>query len=74
VESLRSIFLDKIDRIPSFDIQYSIFCGSLFDHAKFHMIASAGLKSGYSNHQETVPFWRSFIQAFRVSGRRIAKS
>jgi hypothetical protein len=25
VESLRSIFLDKIDRIPSFEIRYSLF-------------------------------------------------
>jgi len=33
VELLRYIFLDKIGRIPSFDIRHSIFCGSLFDHA-----------------------------------------
>ena len=30
MDSLRSILLDRIDRIPSIDIRYSIFCGSLF--------------------------------------------
>jgi hypothetical protein len=40
-----------------FDIQYSIFCGSLFRLAA----KVAGL-----NHQETVSFWRSFIQGFRA--------
>jgi hypothetical protein len=48
---LRSVFLDKIDRIPSFDIQYSIFCGSLFDPAKSHMSAAAGLKSDQFNRE-----------------------
>jgi hypothetical protein len=28
---------------------------------KSHTIAAAGLESGRSNHQKTVPFWRSFI-------------
>ena len=41
MSSLRAIFLDKIDRILSFDIQYSIFCGSCLDHeesySKFYM-------------------------------------
>jgi hypothetical protein len=40
VESLRSIFLEKIDRIPSFDtcppVEDSIFCGSLFGLAESH--------------------------------------
>jgi hypothetical protein len=38
--------------IPSFEIRYSIFCGSLFN---------LGHPSDPSNHQKTVPFWRSFI-------------
>jgi hypothetical protein len=54
VESLRSIFLDKIGRIPSFDNRYSIFCGSLFSPA-------AGCQSRQFNQQETVPFGGSFI-------------
>jgi hypothetical protein len=67
VESLRSVFLDKIDRIPSFDIRHSIFCGTLIDHAKSHMSAAAGLKSDQFNHQETVPFWCSFIQGYAIA-------
>jgi hypothetical protein len=70
--------------IPPFDIGYSTFdilrfafpwfYGSLFGLAKFHTSAAAGLKSGQFNHQETVPFWCSFIQdvppeADQVSGR-----
>jgi hypothetical protein len=37
-----------------FGIRYSIFCGSLFN---------PGHPSDPSNHQETVPFWGSFIRA-----------
>jgi len=29
--------------------------------AKFHISGAVGLKSGQFNHQETVPFWCSFI-------------
>jgi hypothetical protein len=29
----------------------------------FHTSGAAGLKSGQSNHQETLPFWRNFIRA-----------
>jgi hypothetical protein len=43
--------------IPSFVIRHSIFCGSLFN---------PGDRSGQSNHQQTMPLWRSFIQAPRV--------
>ena len=45
-----------------FDIRYSIFCGSLFN---------PGHPSDPSNHQETVPFWPSFIREVSgVRGRR----
>ena len=39
----------------TFVIRYSIFCGSLFS-------PTADCQSNQSNHQQTVPFWRSFIQ------------
>jgi hypothetical protein len=57
-----SFLIKSTEFLPStFDIQYSIFCGSLFGHAKSHMSHAAGLKRGQFNHQESVPFWRSFI-------------
>jgi len=31
------------------------------------MSAAAGPKSGQFNHQETVPFWRSFIRALPLA-------
>ena len=46
--------------IPHFDIRYSIFCGSLFS-------PTADCQSDQSNHQQTVPFWRSFIQEVQGS-------
>jgi hypothetical protein len=42
-----------------FDIQYSIFCGSLFRPAA--KVAGLIIK-------KTVPFWRSFIQGFGCQG------
>ena len=45
------------EAIPSFVIRHSIFCGSLFN---------PGHPSDPSNHQKTVPFWRSFIRGFRM--------
>jgi len=35
--------------IPSFDIRYSTFCGSLFNFVKSHMSAASGLKNGQSD-------------------------
>jgi hypothetical protein len=40
----------------SFVIRHSIFCGSLFSPA-------VSCQSNRVNHQEIVPFWRSFIRA-----------
>jgi hypothetical protein len=45
--------------LSKFDIQYSIFCGSLFRPAA----KAAGLII-----KKTVPFWRSFIQGFGCQG------
>ena len=49
-----------------FDVQ-SVGCAS---QAEFHISGVAGLKSGQSNHQETVLFWPSFIQ--EVQGYKVA--
>jgi len=46
VELLRSIFLDKIDRIPSFDIRYS-----LFDILRFAVQPSC--QNGQFNQKKT---------------------
>ena len=51
-ECILSILKRFREAIPSFEIRYSIFCGSLFN---------PGHPSDPSNHQETVPFWGSFI-------------
>jgi hypothetical protein len=50
-----------------FDVQ-SVGCAS---QAEFHISGVAGLKSGQSNHQETMPFWRSFIQELKAQGSRL---
>jgi hypothetical protein len=60
------LFLKKrwSEAIPHFDIRYSIFCGSLFS-------PTADCQSNQSNHQQTVPFWRSFIQGVRCQGKEM---
>jgi hypothetical protein len=47
-----------------FDVQSVRCSGRAEFHTKFHTSGAAGLKSGQFNHQETVPFWCSFIQDF----------
>jgi hypothetical protein len=37
-------------------VQYSIFCGSLFDHANYHMSAAAGRFSGQRLQVSTFGF------------------
>jgi len=53
------LFYKKIERSETIlrhsAVRYSIFCGSLFS-------LTTGCQSGQLNHQETVPFWRSFTR------------
>jgi hypothetical protein len=53
---------DSILRNSLFDILR--FCGSLFSPA-------AGLESDQFNHQETVLFWRNFIQGVGCQGKEM---
>jgi len=59
VEGRYSNYFIKIERsettLRNSAVRYSTFCGSLFN---------PGHRSGQSNHQETVPFWGSFIREF----------
>ena len=63
-ECILSILKRFREAIPSFEIRYSIFCGSLFN---------PGHPSDPSNHQETVPFWGSFTRGLFAFGIWIKK-